>query len=77
MLVVFNILFELLTNVYRNGDTLLGENDLDIQQQPVVNNNKQLVLVAHTQLVGQERIPLLVRVEPQQVVDKPRLVVVD
>ena len=51
MLVVFNILFELLTNVYRDGDTLLGENDLDIQQQPVVNNNKQLVLVAHIQLV--------------------------
>ena len=74
MLVVFNILFELLTNVYRGGDTLLGENDLDIQQQPVVNNNKQLVLVAHIQLVEHQRIPLLVPVEPQRVVDKLRLV---
>lgn len=79
MLVVVNILFELLTNVYHNGDTLLDENDLDIQQQPVVNNNIQLVLVAHIQLAGHQRIQLLVpvepqRVEPQRVADKLRLV---
>jgi len=57
--VVFNILFELLTNHassggddYAHDDTLLGENGGDIQQLLVVYNNKQRVLVAHIQLVG-------------------------
>ena len=74
MLVVFNILFELITNYDCDDDTLVVDNGLDIHQLLVVHNNKQRLLVAHTSCVEQKHMPLSVWVEPQLVGDEPQLV---